>query len=248
MPGAVQSILIAAALASPVWAWTPETRVRMTDEAVRLMPASLRLALESHREPLLRGMLAAMVEEDGPEHLPPWSGGRMAAALESETQGLVGSLVQPMQFTEVARRFGAVAHFVADAGFPPGASERDGARRYAHFAAFCESRRGRFPFVYYGAKDPELDQASWGEFALKVLHRASADDRELARAYLVAGEPPDPAAFDDRSVPFAVGSLAYSRSINDIVQVWLAAWRQAGGDMGRTPYLKIAVVQPEGKP
>ena len=42
--------------------------------------------------------------------------------------------------------------------------------------------------------------------------------------------------FDDRSVPFAIGSLSYSRSINDVVRVWLTVWENAGGDMGYTPY------------
>ena len=68
------------------------------------------------------------------------------------------------------------------------------------------------------------------------MQRASEDDRQLARAYAGAGEPPDPAAFDDRSVPFAVGALAYSRSITNIVRVWLHIWNRANGDMGRTPY------------
>ena len=35
------------------------------------MPASLRLALETHREPLLRGMLAPQVHEDAPATGPP---------------------------------------------------------------------------------------------------------------------------------------------------------------------------------
>ena len=42
------------------------------------------------------------------------------------------------------------------------------------------------------------------------------------------------------SVPFAVGSLSYSHSVNDIVRAWLITWNAAGGDMGRTPYLGAA--------
>jgi len=26
--------------------------------------------------------------------------------------------------------------------------------------------------------------------------------------------------------------------VNDIVRAWLAAWRLAGGDLGRTPYME----------
>ena len=48
MRGTMHRVLALALLTSclaPAAAWAPETRVRMTDEAVRLMPISLRLAL-----------------------------------------------------------------------------------------------------------------------------------------------------------------------------------------------------------
>ena len=47
-----------------------------------------------------------------------------------------------------------------------------------------------------------------------------------------------PSAFDDRSVPFAIGSLSYSRTVTYIVRAWLAAWDGAHGDLGRTPYMR----------
>jgi hypothetical protein len=229
------AILLAVSL-SPAVAWAPETRVRMVDEAARLMPAGLRAALENHREALRRGMLEPMVREDGPEHRPPWARGTLDAAVEREALGLLEILGHPTAFDEIARRFGRVAHYVADAGFPPGASKRGGSERYAHFSAFCEDRRARFPFVFYGHDDETLAAGNWRGFALRVMEQASQGDRELARAYAAAGDPPDPAAFDDRSVPFAIGSLSYSRTITHIVRIWLGIWQRAGGDMGRIPY------------
>ena len=68
------------------------------------------------------------------------------------------------------------------------------------------------------------------------MRRSRADDADLARAYAAAGDPPAESAFDERSVPFAIGSLAYSRSVTDIVRVWLTAWAEAHGDLGYTPY------------
>jgi len=73
---------------------------------------------------------------------------------------------------------------------------------------------------------------------LQLLSTARNDDEELARAYAAAGDPPDPSHFDDRSVPFAVGSLAYSRAVSGIAQIWLSIWSAIGGDMDRTPYLE----------
>jgi hypothetical protein len=208
----------------------------MTDEAVRFMPGSLRMALEKHRESLLRGVLGPMTEEDGPEHHPPWTEGALDRKLVAEPEGLSAALGETTSFSALAEGFGRVAHFVLDAGFPPGMSDGDGAGRYTHFAQFCESRRGRFPLVFYGHDDPQLDGGDFHAFAIAVMRRARSEDRELARAYAAAGDPPNPAAFDDRSVPFAVGSLSYSRSITDVVRIWLQLWEQAGGDMAYTPY------------
>ena len=231
------SIAIALVLSlSPAVAWEPETRVRMIDEAVRLMPASLRAALAHHREDVLLGMLAPMVREDDPEHRPPWAQGTLDASFDREARGLLETLGAQTPFGEIARRFGSVAHYVADAGFPPTASKADGARRYSHFSRFCEERRERFPLVFYGHHDEDLAAGDWAGFALQVMNRAGRNDVRLARAYAAAGDPPDPAAFDDRSVPFAVGSLSYSRSITDIVRSWLSIWERAEGDMGRIPY------------
>jgi len=226
-------------VSAPIRAWRPETRLELADEALRLMPASLRLVLEKQRGQVRRGMLAPMVDEDGPEHRPPWADGSLEARLTEEIEGLIEALRRERPaFQDIAVRFGRVAHYVADAGFPPGVSRGDATGRFAHFSSFCESRRERFPVVFYGHQDPDLARYDYRAYALGVMRRAASEDEQLAAAYARAGDPPDPAAFDDRSVPFAVGSLAYSHSFTDIVRVWLHVWRQAGGDVGRTPYLK----------
>jgi len=221
-------------------AWSPETRVGMVDQAVRMMPASLRMALETHREELLRGMLTPLVSEDDPLHHAPWNhGGQLDRSVEQAASVLNNALAEARpRFTEVAQLFGELAHYVTDAGFPPGVSREDGPTRYHHFADFCEDRRKRFPLVFYGHEDEALARGDFVTFARNSMQRASDEDRNLARAYAAAGDPPAASAFDDHSVPFAVGSLAYSHSINDVVRAWLAVWGEAGGDTGRTPYLK----------
>lgn len=232
------AVLLAAL--GPAAAWTPRTRVHMTDEAVRLMPASLRLALVAQRERLLRGMLEPMRGEDDPGHRPPWAAGTLDREIEARAAELRETLSRQTPFGELAERFGALAHYVLDAGFPPGMTDGDGDGRYAHFADFCESRSERFPLVFYGHDDDDLARADYRAFALDSMQRARREDAELSRAYAAAGSPPDPAAFDDRSIPFAVGSLSYSHTVNEVVRVWLAVWESAGGDVGRTPYRKIA--------
>jgi len=231
---AIAALLLAA---GPARAWAPETRIRIADEAVRLMPKSLRLALERYREPLLRGLLEPQLHEESAEHRPPWLDGTLDAEIERRAAALIDSVQSAAPFREIASNFGRLAHFVMDAGFPPGVTA-DGAGHYRDFARLCEERLPKFPLVFYGHDDEHLAEGDFRGFALAVLERAREEDRLLARAYAAAGDPPDPAAFDDRSVPFAVASLGYSRTVTDVARVWFAAWRDAYGDTGRTPYRK----------
>lgn len=217
-------------------AFTPETRVRIVDEAIRLMPKSLRLALERHREVVLRGALEPLRDEDAASHRPPWEGGTLPDSVESEARALAEAVGKPAPFVEVCRRFGGLAHFVTDAGFPPQAAGKEGTSRYAHFGGYTAEKLPKFPLVFLGHEDPALARGDFAAFTLAVLEQARAEDRNLARVYAAAGTPPSPAFFDDRSIPFAVASLAYSRAVTHVVRAWLAAWERAGGDMGGIPY------------
>jgi hypothetical protein len=235
-PGPVFVALLIVASAAPAFAWTAATRVVMIDDAVKMMPPLLRKVLEKRRNDVRRGMLEPMTQEDAPSHRPPWEGGSIEASVDAAARDLVLGAESRGSFHDVARRFGVLAHFVADAGFPPAAAGALGAARYAHFAALCETRRPRFPLVFYGHGNDALSRDDFKAFTFKILERARAEDANLARAYAQAPSWTDAVAFDDRSVPFAIASLSYSRSVTDIVQAWLAAWRECHGDLGGTPY------------
>jgi hypothetical protein len=181
-------------------------------------------------------MLGPAVEEDAPEHRPAEAGGTLEATAASASSELADALGRPTPFDELARRFGRLAHFVADAGYPPAhGTDGDAERRYRHFAGYCNGRLDRIPLVFYGLADGDLD-AGFSSFLARIDAAAAGRDRDLARIYLAAGDPPDPSAFDDRSVPFAVCSLAYTQTVTDVVRAWLSAWLAAGGDARRTPY------------
>lgn len=233
-PFLVALILIVAA--SPAFAWTAATRIVMIDDAIKLMPISLRKVLEKRRNDVLRGTLEPLTQEDALPHRPPWENGGIEASVDAAARDLVSGVTTRTSFRDVAWRFGVLAHYVADAGFPPGAAGAAGAPRYAHFAALCETRRPRFPLVFYGHGNTALSKEDFKSFTLTILERARAEDVILARAYAQAGDRNDTAAFDDRSVPFAIASLSYSHAVTDVVQAWLAAWRECNGDFGGTPF------------
>ena len=234
--GPVFVALFLFASASPAFGWTASTRIVMIDDAIKLMPTSLRSVLEKRRSDVLRGMLEPLTREDTLPHRPPWEGGSIDTSVDAAARDLVAVVATRVSFGDVARRFGVLAHFVADSGFPPGAAGAAGAPRYAHFAALCETRRPKFPFVFYGHDSAALSKGDFKLFTLTILERARSEDATLARAYAQAGSENNAVAFDDRSVPFAVASLSYSRTVTDIVQAWLTVWAQCHGDLGGTPY------------
>jgi hypothetical protein len=229
-------VFVLLASVAPARSWTASTRIVMIDDAIKLMPPSLRKVLERRRSDVVRGMLEPLTQEDTLPHRPPWEHGTLEPTVDAAVRDLVSGVETRVSFHDVARRFGVLAHFVADAGFPPGAAGPPGASHYAHFAAFCEGRRARFPLVYYGSAQDAMSITDFQAFTLGILERARAEDSTLGRAYAQAGGAVDGPAFDDRSVPFAIASLSYSHSVTDIAQAWLAAWRECHGDFGGTPY------------
>lgn len=230
-------VLLPASTGDEVLAWSPETRVRIVEDALMLMPETLRTVLTPHVGAIKRGALEPLTAEGTLPHRPPWQGGTLPSEVKVRAGELVAAVDGHARIQEIALRFGALAHFVCDAGYPPLAGDGEDSDRYAHFANLVESRMEKIPFVFYGHGEDEPERDGLEAAVLAILERAREEDRELARAYRAAGENPHPSAFDDRSVPFAIASLSYSRTVTDVVRVWLYAWGQAHGDMGRTPYL-----------
>lgn len=235
------------AVPTPILAWSPETRARVVRDATRMMPRSLRTLLERHQRQVMRGALDPTADEDSPAHRPPWDrDGTLPSRIEAASDDVVRAVDEQLPFAEVARRFGELAHFVADAGFPPNAGANGDADRYRHFTALVDDRLEKIPFVFYGQSAPDLSVGDRRAFSIEILEEARKEDAELARAYEAAGPDPHPSAFDDRSVPFAVASLSYSQTVTHVVQAWLDAWKRANGDLGRTPYVHQIADAPSG--
>src|SRR5262245_35821009 len=91
------------ALPQDALAWTAPTRVRMVDDALKLLPPTLRKVLENRRKEVLRGMLLPMTGEDAAGHRPPWDRGSLDASIDDATKELVAS-VGTDSFDEVAER------------------------------------------------------------------------------------------------------------------------------------------------
>jgi len=105
-PGTVLAALVSLGFVTNAGAWTAATRVVMVDDAIKLMPPSLRTVLEHRRNDVRRGMLEPMTQEDAAGHRPPWDGGTLPASVDGAARDLVSGSETRVSFHDVARRFG----------------------------------------------------------------------------------------------------------------------------------------------
>jgi hypothetical protein len=224
---------VAALFGAPLAAWTPATQQAAALEAARLAPPGLAGQLERHAEELRRGAVEAFSDSDQQRHFKnPDGSGRLDAALAEEVQSAVDGLLAFRPFSEVARRLGRVAHWVADLNNPLNASaaDPDEGRYFRDYLLYAESARPRFAVVLY----ENAAVVSGPRDVATLAERALARGRELypmiGLEYRRIGFGSGLEAFDDRSTAFGVAALAYSHAVSDTARVFRYVWLAAGGD------------------
>jgi hypothetical protein len=226
--------------AGPAFAWTDPSRVQIADEALRLLPSSLRELLGDRRSALVAALVAPGSTEDRPEHWqhPEGAYGTAALRAESEARALIAAVDAHEPIAAIVARFGRLAHWVADVNDPLHAADRDPrlARYYVDYQEYLESQIPRFRLVFLGYRSEVLSRSGPRAFLLLSAGRSREYARAVRRAYSPEGVRVSPQAFDERSLAFGVGSLAYSNAVNDVVRVWLWAWEACHGDTAGTPF------------
>ena len=258
-PRMLGNLLFIALLTGPMapgaaLAWTPAMDARVSHEALRLMPSSLRSVLKRHTRAIESGAAAAAGVEDSSQHSldegqsAPSAADRLVALVD-ETVSLIDAHAP---FSVVADRFGAIAHVVGDLNNPLQVSETD--PREPDFAddyvAYVEHSLPRYRLVFYGWSDPLIRTDSSAShpaepelknLAVGAARRAREQYHPICAAYDPANPEPFERRFDDRSLAFGIGSLAWSHTVTGTARVWLHVWQRAQGDTRGTPYLKAAI-------
>lgn len=215
-------------------AFSSDGRSKITEDALRLAPPALGRQLARHRPSLLRGARTA-----------PTAGsvGDAGERIAKDVDRIVGMIDTHKPFRRISEALGRLAGVVAALNNPLwGESVAERSRDAATFSGFFADRMDRFPLVFVGYDGFPLDQRDISGFPAAIRARYEGDRETLHRAYHPPdGRPVVPADFDDRSVPFAIASLAYSRAVNDVAHVWIHVWRRANGDLAGTPYLTAAL-------
>ena len=163
---AVATALLAAAVGTPVRAWTPKTQVVIATEAARLAPPDLYRQIDRHRKRFQDGVMAPFEDADPNRHFKDPDGpGSLDRVIVAETERAIRAIVGLHPFEDVVFQLGVVAHYVADAENPLNTSDADPAegRYFADYAQYLERAEPRLPVIFYGLRpgfDAQVDPSS----------------------------------------------------------------------------------------
>ncbi|MEE9217575.1 MAG: hypothetical protein V3U98_00755 [Acidobacteriota bacterium] len=226
---------------APAGAWTPETRAQMVRDAVSLSPPSLQRMLERYRRPLMRGMKTRVSEAEAGHFQHADGSGRLVEAAATSLQTLRQALESGEALKRIAYRMGRVAHLVGDLNNPLASSADDPREAlYAEdFARYVERMLPKYRRTLKRREPAGLDDESLRAWARQAVERARELYEPIGRSYWIDGKLVRSESFDERSIPFGVGSLAYARAVNDLIQAWMVIWRESGGDVSGSLYEQL---------
>jgi hypothetical protein len=242
-------LALAVLVAAPPWAaaWPAETMTALTRDARKLLPRSLSRLLGERESQVLDELqrfppdLGRALGQDLPSgRLRP----ETVAGLEAQADRVV-ELLKAGQVNQGVVRLGGLLRIPADLsdpvlavgpeGWPPGLSRE----YYALFAA----NLNRMPVVLDDPGALQLARKDLPALWQSLVDRSRAQAPVLRAELFRDGRVVDHRRLDYRSPAWAVSSLAYSRAVTAAAATWLAVWREARGDLTRTPHARE--VKPE---
>jgi hypothetical protein len=204
-----------------------------------MMPASLRRMLRRHERALRQGADAERRKRPDALHVEAISGGDgPAERLAASVSRITALLDHQAPLHRVAWEMGAAAHLVADLSNPFRTAPRDkGIVPFeGPFLAYMQEQLPNLRIVFTSYGDPLLDAHRVTDFGRQLATSSRSYLDDLVGGFRRFDETGDAAYLDQRSVPFGITSLSYSRSVTDTARVWLYAWQQAHGDLSGLPY------------
>ncbi len=254
---ALLALGLAFALAAEAGAWPAETMTALTRDARRLLPRSLSRLL-GDREAQVQQQMARLPPSLSQGIARDLRAGRLQpetiAAVDEEVSGAV-RLLRERQVAEGLVRLGALARVTADLSDPVLAVGPEGwpaglPREY--YALFADNV-GRMPVVLDlsllcpplpatappgcsppgGAGALELSRAQLRGVWQSLLERSREQVPTIREELVRQGRVVSHAQLDFRSPAWATASVAYSRAVTATAATWLAAWREAHGDLTR---------------
>ena len=208
--------------------WTPNIYHSICLNATKLMPASLRGIMHIHKQEMLRGTQQSSLEPS-----------KITQRIEKEANHIISMIKEQRKFSQICQHFGHLCLLASDLNNPLYISENDPAEHLYrdNFLHLTNLNLHYFVLTFDGYKHSLLDQNKLKEY----INNTRAQSEELYPYFhqfmLINGYPLEASAFDERSIPFALASLCYCRSIETTANLWLYCWKRANGDLSETPFL-----------
>ncbi len=215
---------------SAAHAWTEKTQKLIAEHAMSIAPPDLRRQIDRNLAAYRDGAEApgGISRTCGQESRPE---AELEQRVQAETQRAIEAIRAHRPFRDIVYRLGVLSHYVADVNNPLCAADTDPreGQYFNDYLRYVERAQERYSLVFYG----EGRELSGAEGVTPLLDRTLARGRRLyptiGREYRRVGGPPGTEKFDDRSVAFAVGSLALSHAVSDVGAVLRYVWLEAGG-------------------
>jgi hypothetical protein len=227
-------------------AWTPSARKKMAEDAAKLVPPSLQRLLKRYRRDLGRGMAVRGPESKvGHFEHPGGEGGLVDSAAE-EMRAALAALQGGEPLRDVAARFGRVAHLVADLDDPlvTSQSHPQETQFAPEYARYVESILPKVRLTLERRPPRGIDAGSLRTWAGEAVTWSRQFYEPIGRSFWVEGALVRAEKFDERSIPFGIGSLTYARAVNDIALAWMTLWREGGGDASGALYDRLIEPRP----
>jgi hypothetical protein len=224
-----------------VCGWPDKVQKRALEQATRLMPDSLRRILGRYERVLAAGARDARraSRDEARRHVQGPSQDSGAADRLAVSMARVTALMDAhASMRDVVREMGVASHLVADLSNPFRTAPRDtdAAAYEIRFETYVQENLPRLRIVFEGYGDPFLEAGDNVGFARQLAGRSRSYLDDVVGSFRLFDETGDSAHVDERSVPFGVASLSFSRTVTDTARVWLQSWRQAHGDLTGLPY------------
>lgn len=221
-------------------AWTDATRIRMVKDAMKVSPPALNTILARYEADLLRGMIEPSRHEAEEVHFQHGDGGRGlgAAGVASKVEEIRGILEKRGSLKRFAYEMGTLAHLMSDVGFPLNASDSDPREPLYRdaYRQYVERSLDKIPFVLDPGRPAELSAGDLEGYVMASARQAARSYELIGPAFNDDGTAVSRDAIDERSIPFGIASLCYSRATTDIVRMWRYVWISVNGDLSGTPY------------
>ena len=215
-----------------VSAWTPNTQIAISDEAIRLGPPDLYRQIVRHKQAFRDGLMAPYQDGYPARHYKHRNGiGELDRAIADESERAIQMIRSLQPFETIVYQLGIVAHFVADAHNPLNSAEDDPreGQYFADYLRYAETAQDRFPMVFYGMRSKFDSPEDLRKLAWEALELGRQVYPLIGREYKNIGYVSGINVFDDRSTAFGIASVAFSRSASDTAEVLRYIWLRAGG-------------------